>query len=287
MKTFRRALGLSLIIVSSSAALLHAGCSDNAATSAGDGGAQGDATSDASTSSHADGGSDAASESCVATFHWLQKDAYKSTPGRTSTLWPPHTTTTLDIVCNGADAGSLFHENHGTLPTDTDDGGTRILQEMKKETVQGSRAELAQLLGTFASCQCDPTTKFLGLDALKDNGVKQLVNQLSMYITANLACPAPGTASLVQNLQNGDIDAVLKALPGCTWASDAGLAAGLDQAWQSIIASSSEVISGYHVCNNDAKLQAGMWETYRTGKTLAACESDAAVCHGPAWLYEP
>ncbi len=276
--------------VCSTAVLLYAGCTDPASSTLVDE-AGGPAAKDSGTGSNtADGGGgDAGStpESCVATFRWLQKDAYKSTPGRTSNLWPPHTTTTLALACNGADAGSAFHENHGTLPTDTDDAGAIILQQMKLETVSGTRAELAQLMGTYVACQCDPTTKFLGLDALKDDGVKQLVNQLSMYITNNLACPAPGTASLVTNLQNGDIDAVLKALPGCTWASDAGLAAGLDQAWQSVITSSAEVIAAYHVCNNDAKLQAGMWETYRTGKSLAACESDASVCHGPAWFYQP
>ena len=65
-----------------------------------------------------------AGEICTATFRWLQKDAYKSTPGRNSALWPPHTTTTLSVECGGADGGYAFHDNHGTAPTATDDAGT-------------------------------------------------------------------------------------------------------------------------------------------------------------------
>jgi hypothetical protein len=235
----------------------------------------------------------APSETCTATFRWLQKDAYKSSPGRTSKLWPPHTTTTLDVSCTplvggtAQDAGSAYQENHGTTPQATDDAGTWILQEMKRETATGSRASLAALLETYRHCQCDPTTKFLGLDALKDNGVQQLVGKLSDYLNANLVCPAPGTAALVTKLQNGDIAGVLAQLPSCTWAGDAGLAAGLDQAWAAIVAASSEVIAGYHVCNNDAKLQAGLWQGYRTSQSTAACDGDASVCHGPLWLYDP
>jgi hypothetical protein len=287
VKSLRRSLPLTLPLAASLALMLHAGCSDDSSSAADDGSTRPDAAATSDGGGTPEASADAATESCVATFRWLQKDAYKSTPGRTSTLWPPHTTTTLDVTCNGADAGSAFHENHGTLPTAADDAGTRILQEMKRETATGSRAELAQLLGAFAACQCDPTTKFLGLDALKDNGVTQLVDKLSVYLTSNLTCPAPGTADLVTNLKAGSIDAVLAALPGCTWAGDAGLAAGLDQAWQSIIAASAEVIAGYHVCNNDAKLQAGLWSTFAAGKTVAACDGDASVCHGPAWFYAP
>ena len=31
-------------------------------------------------------------DSCTATLHFLQKDAYKDGAGRSSDLWPPHTT---------------------------------------------------------------------------------------------------------------------------------------------------------------------------------------------------
>ena len=232
-------------------------------------------------------GEGGAGETCTATFRWLQKDAYKSTPGRASKLWPPHTTTTLSVECTGNDAGYAVHENHGTLPTATDDAGTPILQEMKKASVTGSRASILDLLAKYQGCACEPTTKFLGLDAVKDQGVQQLVGKLSDYLNANLTCPAPGTAALVTNLQNGDIAAVLAQLPSCTWAGDAGLADGLNQAWAAIVAASSEIISGYHGCNTDAKLQAGLFASFKDGQPSAACDGDASVCHGPAWFYDP
>src|SRR5262245_29962560 len=44
-------------------------------------------------------GKEGPAETCTATFRWLQKDAYKNTGGRSTALWPPHTTTVLDVQC--------------------------------------------------------------------------------------------------------------------------------------------------------------------------------------------
>jgi hypothetical protein len=42
------------------------------------------------------------------------------------------------------------------------------------------------------------------------------------------------------------------------------------------------------VCNNDAELQAGLWETFRSTKKVVACDATASdVCRGPHWLYSP
>lgn len=263
-----------------------AACSSANPTNQGGGGSTSSSTSTGS-------GGAVVAESCTATFRWLQKDAYKDTAGRTSALWPPHTTTTLDVTCQkeGGAAEVLANAvmaNHGTTPDAKDASGAIILQEMKREDVAASREALLDLVAKYEACSCEATTKFLSMDSLKDAAVQTLVQNVIAYLQQHMTCSsAGGTPALTDALQAGDFTTVLTNLPTCTWDSGSDLATGLDDALSTFLATTQEVLDGYHVCNNDAKLQAALWAGFTASKTATACDSDVPTCKGPAWFYTP
>ena len=111
--------------------------------------------------------SSGSAEVCEATFRVLQKDAYKETAGRSSDLWPPHTTTVLEVTCDGEAVDGGFEANHGTEPGQTDANGDVILVEVGTYSAPGTREELELLLETYATCDCESTTEFLSLDSLQ------------------------------------------------------------------------------------------------------------------------
>jgi len=229
-------------------------------------------------------GADAGTETCTGTFTWLQKDAYKETAGRSSALWPPHTTTTLDITCNGQVVRSAFRENHGTKPGDTDKNGDVVLVKITSTDVTGSRAALEGLTDSYEQCEC--STKFLSLDSLGDTTIQLVVKEISDYIVAHLTCTGAVDANgLVTMLQNGDIEGVLGVLPSCTWATGFDWTNGFDTALQKIIADAQEALGDYHVCNNDAELEATLIVDFQKTGQAAACNGDSPLCHGPKWFY--
>jgi hypothetical protein len=81
-------------------------------------------------------------QDCTATLHFLQKDAYRDGAGRSSPLWPPHTTTVLDYYCQENAAGDATNVNHGTAPDDTDAMGQVILDETGTVAVSGPMDEI-------------------------------------------------------------------------------------------------------------------------------------------------
>jgi hypothetical protein len=226
-------------------------------------------------------------ESCTATFSWWQKDAYLDAAGRNSTFWPPHTTTTLEFTCTPPDDAPPVAEsemvNHGTSIDDTDMDDAQILALMREETVSGTRAELTDLVAAYEACECGTT--FLSLDALGDSAVMDLVDELSTYLTANMTCPveAGGVAQLVSDLTAGDIAAVLALAPMCTFAAGSWQE-GLDDALAAIIAAAQEVLADYHVCNNDALLQAELWNAFASDGSVGSCDTSSLVCAGPEWF---
>ncbi len=265
---------------------LGVGCGDDGSAGAGGAGA-------GSAGGSGGGGGATVQETCTATFHWLQKDAYKETAGRTSALWPPHTTTLLEVVCvpdGGAEeqVASSFQANHGTEPGAVDANGDVILEDMRQATATGTRAELLDLVAAYEACACEPATSFLSMDSLGDAAVEELVTNLIVYLQQNLTCTSPGGVdALIQNLQNGEIDLVIADLPSCTWAGGTTFEGGLDEALTTLLEQTQEVLSGYHVCNNDALLQANMFEEFAASGDIVACDNTTAVCQGPLWLYEP
>ena len=232
----------------------------------------------------------AADETCTATFHWLQKDAYKNTGGRTSALWPPHTTTMIDVVCKDASGNqtyttSAFKENHGTKPGDLDASGRAYLDDVKQATATGSRASVQGLLDAYAGCACDATTQFLGMDSVKEDlTVQNIVAKFADYAALHLTCSGDKTTEdVVGMMKAGDIEGVLAAYPGCAWQSGYGALDGLEQAAGTLFPD----LSKYHVCNNDAELEAQLFQTFAKNGTAPACDSTSKLCSGPTFFYSP
>lgn len=225
-------------------------------------------------------------EQCSVTLRWLQKDAYREGPGRISAFWPPHTTMTLDMECDGEPVASAVMANHGTLPDAVDPEGTPILVEVKQETVQGDRARLTALVEAFEACECGTT--FLSLDALDAELVESLVGELSMYLGANLECPGDGgVEAVVAALQAGEIDRVLELAPECRWTEGRSWEEGFDAALEAALSVSAEALADYHVCNNDAVLQASLWGRFVDTGEVVACDVASPSCDGPLWYYIP
>lgn len=224
--------------------------------------------------------------SCQVVFRQLQKDAYRETAGRSGSFWPPHTTTTLTYSC-GDDETTVVMANHGTLPDAKDVNGDIILQEITSQSFEGTRDQVDALVAQYQACQCDGVTEFLSLDSLGDEAVQALVTNLINYIQVHLTCSDPGGVALVvQNLQNGEIEPVLETLPSCTF-TDGALEEGLNEALATFLAESQALLDDYHVCNNDAVLQAGLIDTFNTTGEATACDAASATCHGPLWFYDP
>jgi hypothetical protein len=269
-------------------ALALVGCSSGSGESPAGGGTAGTGGIGGTVGSGGAGGStvDSGSESCIATFTWLQKDAYKDTAGRTSELWPPHTTTTLEIACSGIVVRSTFRENHGTKPGDVDKNGDVYLVKVASKSTTGERTALEALADAYENCEC--STKFLSLDSLGDATIQLVVKEISDYIVAHLTCTGSVDANgLVAMLQAGDIQGVLGVLPNCTWASGFDWANGFDTSLEKIIADAQEALGDYHVCNNDAELEAGLFEDFGKTAQLGTCNGDSPLCHGPKWFYKP
>jgi hypothetical protein len=271
------------LLLGSFLALPSCSSDDGGATPSGTGGAGG-GTGGAGGS--AGGAGVGGTASCTATFTWLQKDAYKETAGRSSDLWPPHTTTAREVTCGGAVVKSSFRENHGTKPGDKDATGTEFLVPVGSMQADATWAELESLISAYEGCECG--TSFLSMDALGDAAVQKLVAEVKAYVLAHLTCSgAVDAAGLVQKLEAGDIAGVIAVLPSCTWESGFDWSTGFDSALEKIIAAAKETLADYHVCNNDAELQAALFDGFRTSKTVTACDGAGALCHGPKWFYTP
>ena len=226
-------------------------------------------------------------DGCSATLRILQKDAYKETAGRTSSAWPPHTTTQLDVTCDGELVYTTFQANHGTEPGAVDAAGDVVLVETGTVEVSGREDDLLDLAEAFEACSCDGATTFLGMDSLEDEVAAQLVGEVATYLEANLACTAATTAEVVGWLREGAIEKVLTVLPSCTWADGSSLEAGLDEALAAIVAATGDVLDGHHVCNNDAILQVELVQRFEETGAVGACDAASDTCRGPRWLYTP
>lgn len=217
----------------------------------------------------------------------LQKDAYSDVAGRTSDLWPPHTTTVLDVTCPGEATVTAFQANHGTEPGAVDANGDVFLVEVASFSTTGPKSELQALQAAYAACNCDATTSFLSLDSLEEATVQALLQTVSTYLQDNLSCTGATTDELVMLLASGEIDAALAIFSTCTWVSGASFEEGLDEALTTLLMETQEVLAGYHVCNNDAALQKALFDAYVPGGAAVTCDSSVDTCRGPMWLYSP
>lgn len=230
---------------------------------------------------------------CEATFVQLQKDAYKETAGRSSKAWPPHTTTTLDVSCTTKASGkqsigSAFQANYGTEPGAKDKNGDVVLVEVKRETVRGSKDAMQRLLKAYTGCGCDPK-QFLSMDKLKGDVGEKLLGDVVASIEKNvdLACTnAGGKEALVAALRAKDFEKAIAIVPQCSF-EGGDLGKTLDAALAEIARSTSTTLAQYHVCNNNAALQAELVERFKSKSVVEACSPESALCRGPKWFYNP
>jgi hypothetical protein len=227
---------------------------------------------------------------CTGTFRFLQKDAYKSTAGRSSPLWPPHTTTELDIACGqpAAVVATSFQANYGTEPGEKDANGDIILVETKTLEAKAKRVELDALAKAFAACTCEGGTKFLSLTDVQDEAVQKVVAELTTYAGQHLVCTGDKTtAQVVGLLENGDLNGFLGALSACSFEPGQDFEKGFNEALGKLLEASSTTLSGYHVCNNNAALQEQLFATFRDTGKVVACSNTSDLCKGPRWFYTP
>lgn len=245
--------------------------------------------SSSSSSSSSSGGSSGAAEACSVKLVWLQKDAYKETGGRTTDAWPPHTTTTLEITCDGTAVGSAFQANHGSEPGSKDLNGRDFLDVTKELTVEGTRAELEQLLATYRTCECEPDS-FLSMNSLDQTVVEDLLEEfIGLVQEDDVVCQGATTKDdLVAALQAQNFEAALPLVPQCVFPGADGTPVDtLNEALELAISATSNTLDDYHVCNNDAVLQANLVEGFLASGTIGTCDRQSAVCKGPLWLYDP
>ena len=235
-------------------------------------------------------GSPSSGESCTATLRWLQKDAYKNTGGRTTSAWPPHTTTQLDVHCvNAAGSTTLdsstFRENHGSKPGQVDANGKSLLDEVKHVDARGTRTQVNALLESYKGCECDPATEFLSMDTVKkDASMQKVLAGFADYAAQHLVCSGTVTAQdVASKLTGGDFEGVLVGLKSCAWAEGFSYEGGLTAAAHGVLID----LSKYHVCNNDAVLEASLFERFASDGTAPKCDSASKACQGPKFFYKP
>ena len=222
---------------------------------------------------------------CTATFRWLQKDAYASRAGRTSDLWPPHTTTVLDVACGDSRPRSIVRENHGTSPGQKDADGQEILVEVKRSAaVPATASQIDALVGAYRACECAPATAFLSMDDLGQDRVAMLLRSLASYVEAHMICDGLGAGELGGMIAAGSVADAVAALSSCVWDSGDDWATGFQAAAQQILGAEND---RYHVCNNDAELEAALWDGFAAGREVTACDAKSPLCLGPKWFYAP
>ncbi len=101
-------------------------------------------------------------------------------------------------------------------------------------------------------------------------------------------CPtARWLGAVLGALQAGDIDTMLALAPECVWSEGRSWEEGFNEALGVVLEASAELLADYHVCNNDAVLQASMWARFVDTGEVTACDEAAATCSGPLWFYIP
>jgi hypothetical protein len=228
------------------------------------------------------------SDRCQAELIFLQKDAYKSTPGHANDFWPAHTTTVLQVTCqtkNGPQTITPFEENHGTKPGTKDPvSGKDMLDKMpvdsKLVTAEATWRDMQKLVASYGDCECQPDT-FFSLDKVDAEAAGVVQNLMPI-----LTCPDAPEVLLgaLKEKRFDDVKAMLtkcRIKEGTTPAELAKAAAGVD-------AEVKKAFAGKHVCNNDAQLQADLFTHFRETKEAKVCDPlDKTYCQSPTLFYRP
>src|SRR5262249_39259480 len=104
------------------------------------------------------------------------------------------------------------------------------------------------------------------------------------YASKHLTCAGDTTVEdLVLMLQNEEFDRALAVIPTCTWAAGYDFKDGFTSAAAGILPD----LSKFHVCNNDAQLEATLFSQFAADGTAPACDATSDTCKGPAFFYNP
>ena len=215
----------------------------------------------------------------------LQKDAYSDVAGRSSDLWPPHTTTVFEW-----ELGKKIQLNHGTAPDEVDGSGKPFLVEVKVYRFKGTKEQLEALQAAYSRAVYDDENgehKFLNLTEGEGALEKSFLEGFKKYIAddANgLVCSGPITKEqLVALLEAGDFQGFGNALAYCNWGSSEWKIA-FETVLEDVFSALGEELKAYHVCNNDAWLQVELIKHYITTGEIKIPEK---IENGPMMYYKP
>ncbi|MFK7823734.1 MAG: hypothetical protein AB8G05_06245 [Oligoflexales bacterium] len=215
---------------------------------------------------------------CTISFHWYQKDSFQNYPKRIAKFWPPHTTTELDIQCQGESSFSNKHaqNNHGTGP-DKIVHGIQVLQKIKTVLIKSTEAAARDLDRAYRSCECSGT--YFSMEELNGES-RKVFSALAENTSRILNCSE--RSRVVEDLKKGKISKDLLVSCGAASKQD------WEKSFNDALSHLSDPLDSYHVCNNDAMLQANLIEEFVTKGKVVACGGDSnAVCRGPKVFYEP
>ncbi len=229
---------------------------------------------------------DALANACTAKITYWQKDAYKDLGGPLTLGWPPHTTTSLTVSCAGKAPRASSMVNHSDVQVGQKDAnGVAILTEVYSESVTGSEAQTTRLEQAYRNCECEAGT-FFSLGKLEAGPASKLFATLKSALESDIVCTGTGKQDLLAALTAQDATKATTAWAKCTVPADKTQSAfekGLLAAQQA----QQVDLSGYHVCNNDAALQAKLVRDFKSSRTIAACSKTSTLCKGPAFSYNP
>jgi hypothetical protein len=218
----------------------------------------------------------------------LQKDAYSDAPGRTSELWPPHTTIVFKWSReDGTVMDSSVQLNHGTMPGATNSQGEVLLIEVKKYSFSGTQIQMEALQSAFDEAICDDgTRKFLDLAVASSVIEETLLEEVTDFVFGdeNFACS--GTVnkdSVIAFFEAGDIHKVVAELSKCNWTKEDWLIA-FEAGFGKVVGDLGQALEEYHVCNNDAAMQVELIKTFMSTGEVVAPIGD---CAGLEWYFVP
>lgn len=218
----------------------------------------------------------------------LQKDAYSDAAGRSSDLWPPHTTTVLQWAGeDGGGSDSTVQLNHGTAPGEMNSQGEVFLVTTKVYQFSGSKSDMEALQSAYEDAVCDNgESKFLNLTEGEGVLEKVFLMELRDLVFSDDTFTCSGSVnkdSLIAFMEAGDIHKILEEIHKCTWTSADWLIA-FEEALGKAIMDLGHVVDEYHVCNNDAIMQVELVKSFISTGEVQAPSGD---CNGPEWLYVP
>lgn len=218
----------------------------------------------------------------TATFSVLQKDGYSNIAGRTSALWPPHTTTVFSWSL-----GSAVQLNHGQAIDVVDKKGNFLLEEVEVYSLSGTANDFSALQEAYMNAACDADNKLVfGISIASSNlekavldGVKEMVRADASFKTAGFV----SKDSLLALFEQREYGLVVKELPNCNW-KQSDWKTAFETSLATELAKEGKTSADYHICNNDAYLQVELIKNFiATGKV----ELNIGSCDGPRWYYAP